>query len=95
MINDDLVNSNQEDKMINENSKRKNDLLLKINNFIIDPSNFDITIKYINYLDKDRQKLKFKNNDVFISNMNNKFFDLNSQWFNYKNNYKELFKKCR
>ena len=42
MINEDLVNSNQEDKMINENSKRKNDLLLKINNFIIDPSNFDI-----------------------------------------------------
>ena len=89
MINQDLIISNQEDKLINENYKKKNDILLKINNFIIDPSNFDIAIKYINYLDKDRQKLKLKNNDVFISNMNNKFFDLNSQWFNYKNNYKD------
>ena len=91
MINDDLLIKKQKDKLISENGKVK-DLLVKINNFIIDPSNFDIAIKYINYLDKDRQKMKLKTNDMFISNMNNKFFDLNTQWFNYKNNYKEYLK---
>ena len=92
MINDDLESKNQLDKIINENGKVK-DLLVKINNFIIDPNNYDISIKYINYLDKDRQKKKIKSNDTFISNMNNKFFDLNTQWFNYKNNYKEYLKQ--
>ena len=91
MINDDLVNSNKKDKCISEVGKVK-DLLIRINNFIINPINFDIAIKYINYLDKDRQKKKIKNDNVFISNMNNKFFDLNTQWFSYKSNYKEYLK---
>ena len=92
MINDDLESINQKEKLINENGKMV-DLLLKINNFIIDPSNFDIAIKYINYLDKDRQQKKNNINDnIFCSNMNNKFFDLNTQWFNYKNNYKGYLK---
>jgi ATP-dependent Lon protease len=91
MINDELESTNQKEKLINENGKMV-DLLLKINNFIIDPSNFDIAIKYINYLDKDRQQKIHNNDNIFCSNMNNKFFDLNTQWFNYKSNYKEYLK---
>ena len=68
--------------------KKKEELIIDIVNFIINPKYFELSQKYINYLNIDR-KIKNNNKSCSVSNLNNNFFNLNSLWFNYKNDYKK------
>ena len=92
LINDDLTKKNDNHKIIDITLK-KNDLLKKLNEFILNESYLDIVQKYINFLDKDRVTKMSSNSDITLQNLNNMFFDLNTKWFNYKNNYKNYLEK--
>ena len=93
LINEDLELKGQHSMKIDEKLKRT-ELRDKVSEFLINPLNIDIAQKYINYLDKDRKTKIINNDDLFLSGVNTKFFDLNSKWFNYKNDYKNYLHKA-
>ena len=87
LINEDLEIKGQSNMKIDEKLKRT-ELRDKVSEFLVNPLNIDIAQKYINYLDKDRKTKIINSDDLFLSSVNTKFFDLNNKWFNYKNDYK-------
>ena len=87
LINEDLIKNNI-NHIINE-TQTKNKLLVNLSEFLVNYSNLDIVQKYINYIDKEREKKINTDEYENIANLNNNFFFLNSDWFNYKTNYKK------
>ena len=90
LINEDLIQNNV-NHIINE-TQTKTKLLISLSDFLNKYSHLDFVQKYINYVDKERtNKIS---NQVYenITNLNNNFFYLNSDWFNYKSNYKKYLK---
>lgn len=90
LINEDLILNNV-NHIISE-TQTKNKLLISVSEFLNNFSHLDFVQKYINYVDKERtnkiSNLIYEN----ITNLNNNFFFLNSDWFNYKTNYKKYLK---
>ncbi len=87
LINEDLINNNI-NHIINE-TQTKNKLLNSLGDFLNDYSDLDFVQKYINYIDKERSHKISTHAQENITNLNNNFFFLNSDWYNYKNNYKK------
>ncbi len=88
LINEDLLKNNKQEEIIDE-SITKNKMLEQLGFFLTNPDNLDIAQKYINYLDEDRKMKLVSQNYENISQLNNKFFYLNSEWFDYKQDYKK------
>ena len=68
-------------------------MLLGLTNFLNKYSHLDFVQKYINYMDKERTNKMGTQSYDNITNLINNFFYLNSDWFNYKNNYKKYLKE--
>ncbi len=90
LINEDLIKNNI--NHIIKETQTKNKLLENLSHFLQDYGDLDIIQKYLNFLDIDRKKQLVNPSQDTITNLNNNFFFLNSEWFSYKNNYKKYLK---
>jgi len=91
LINEDLIKNNKSEEIIEESLTKKN-IIKKLEYFLTNPENLDITQKYINYLDEERKIKIISQNYDQISQLHNNFFYLNSEWFDYKQDYKKYLK---
>lgn len=91
LINEDSI-SNDVNHIINE-TQTKSKMLQGLTNFFNKYSHLDFVQKYINYMDKERTNKLGKQPYDSINNLINNFFFLNSDWFNYKSDYKKYLRE--